>query len=192
MAPLQLVLLPVDRVEEVSRVESASYPADEAADLDQIRFRQANAQEVFMGLFGVATDLPTGEAVVVKFEGPSEGNSVQGLELVGFVNGTLAAGEELDHDSMSAHDPSGSTLCIHSVVTAEAYRRRGYAKAMLQEYMKAVRSTVPQLQRILLLCKNHLIPFYESCGFTNLGESKVVHGQDKWYDMKYVCCAPAA
>lgn len=35
-----------------------------------------------------------------------------------------------------------------------------------------------------LLCKEHLREFYASAGFTLIGPSAVVHGQDMWYDMQ--------
>merc|ERR1719171_3102678 len=117
---------------------------------------------------------------------------VESAELLGFVNGTLSASEELEHETMSAHDPTGTSLCIHSVVIAEPYRRQGLARAMLRQYLMAAPCTMPHLKRVLLICKNNLIPFYESVGFELLGESKVVHGQDKWFDMRYLCPAPAA
>lgn len=46
--------------------------------------------------------------------------------------GTCSQGEELSHESMHLHDPNGQTLCIHSVVVAEKFRRRGYATEMLK------------------------------------------------------------
>lgn len=52
-------------------------------------------------------------------------------ELVGFVCGTCSQGEELSHESMHLHDPTGQTLCIHSVAVTEKFRRRGFATAML-------------------------------------------------------------
>ncbi|CAN0519649.1 unnamed protein product, partial [Scytosiphon promiscuus] len=70
-----------------------------------------------------------------------EGSGSSGGELVGFVCGTCSQGEELSHESMHLHDPTGQTLCIHSVAVAEKFRRRGYATAMLKvcEYVQAAR-----------------------------------------------------
>lgn len=48
------------------------------------------------------------------------------------VCGTCCQGTELSHESMDGHDPSGPTLCIHSVVVAESLRRKGYATTMLK------------------------------------------------------------
>ena len=45
--------------------------------------------------------------------------------LVSYVCGTLTTGTTLTHESMSEHDPSGTTLCVHSVVTCGSSRREG-------------------------------------------------------------------
>ena len=39
---------------------------------------------------------------------------------------------------MSTHDPEGSILAIHSVVVKEDCRRKGYATAMLKNYVDSV------------------------------------------------------
>jgi hypothetical protein len=41
------------------------------------------------------------------------------------------------------------------------------------------------LIQILLICKSDLINFYQNVGFYLIGESEVVHGKDKWFEMKY-------
>lgn len=47
-------------------------------------------------------------------------------ELIGLINGTLTTNEDcLTEESMATHEPAGTVLCIHSVVTAEKWRRRG-------------------------------------------------------------------
>lgn len=93
MATVQLHLLREERdVQRVVALEAASYPAGEAADEKAIRFRQSAAGPYFSVAHDTAGDL------------------------VGFVNGTLTAAEELTEVSMSTHDHDGSTLCIRSVV----------------------------------------------------------------------------
>lgn len=54
---------------------------------------------------------------------------------------------------MSKHDPAGTTLCIHSVVTTHAMRRRGVAQHMLAEYIAHVRTEAPSVALIKLLTK---------------------------------------
>ena len=56
----------------------------------------------------------------------------RGAELVGYVNGTLTSSASLTHDSMEKHEPSGTMLCIHSVVVPERFRRDKVATNMLK------------------------------------------------------------
>ncbi|RAW20839.1 hypothetical protein PC110_g22717, partial [Phytophthora cactorum] len=100
---LRLALLTEeDDIRRAVALEAASYPADEAATESGIRFRQKNAGPFFW------------VAYLPKDDQESE-------TLVGFVNGTLAAKDELDDKSMGHHDPHGSLLCIHSVVVDQAF-----------------------------------------------------------------------
>eukprot|EP00968_Pinguiococcus_pyrenoidosus_P013410 scaffold1220_cov259-Pinguiococcus_pyrenoidosus.AAC.82 len=90
-------------VDAAFALETASYPADEAASLDSLQFRQAHAGEYFYGAF--------------------DGSEA----LRGFVCATVAPGDELTQETMAEHHPDGSTLCIHSVVVASDLRRKGIA-----------------------------------------------------------------
>mmetsp|Transcript_24320 Transcript_24320/g.76619 ORF Transcript_24320/g.76619 Transcript_24320/m.76619 type:complete len:118 (-) Transcript_24320:2045-2398(-) len=109
--------------------------------------------------------------------------AVKGEGVAGFVNGTLAKSRELTHESMSSHDPEGTTLCIHSVCVAEPERRKGLGLRMLKAYVGFVQQTTPELVSIRLICKEHLVGFYEAGGFGKVGPSPVVHGKDPWIEM---------
>ena len=55
---------------------------------------------------------------------------------------------------------------------------------MVKEYVSLKENEV---NGFVLTCKDHLIPFYESCGFRFKGVSKSVHGNAKWNDMVIDC-----
>jgi len=150
-------------VDAAFALETASYPADEAASLDSLQFRQAHAGEYFYGAF--------------------DGSEA----LRGFVCATVAPGDELTQETMAEHHPDGSTLCIHSVVVASDLRRKGVATAMLREYCKAVALGNPRLARIALIAKANLLRLYVKAGFTVNGMSPVVHGRDPWFDLTAEC-----
>lgn len=149
----------LDRVYEL---ETASYPADEAATHDKLKYRIENASNVFL----VATTYVEGQET-----------------LIGFTCGTCTESDRLTHESMSKHEPEGTTLCIHSVCVAEEYRRRGIARRMLKAYLAYVKATTPGLKEVRLLSKQDLISLYEQAGFILLGPSSVAHGADQWYEL---------
>ncbi|KAG7387957.1 hypothetical protein PHYPSEUDO_013355 [Phytophthora pseudosyringae] len=164
---LRLALLTEEAdIRRVAAMEAASYPVDEAATESGVRFRQKNA-----GPFFWVGYLSNGESET----------------LVGFVNGTLTARDELDDESMSQHDPLGSLLCIHSVVVDQAFRRRGLATQLLKRYVAMILDSQPQVKRVMLLAKAYLVGFYVSCGLSVTRLSPVVHGLDPWFELELDC-----
>mmetsp|Transcript_8371 Transcript_8371/g.13560 ORF Transcript_8371/g.13560 Transcript_8371/m.13560 type:complete len:476 (+) Transcript_8371:321-1748(+) len=145
-------------LKRVIDLESKSYPEDEAASKESVVERWKNASEYFM---------------VAKDE----------EEIIGFVNGTCSDGIELEEENMSKHVAGGRTLCVHSVVVDERFQRQGAAFGMLSEYVERIRAEQVQVERIVLISKEHLVPFYESVGFINGGLSHIVHGKDPWYEL---------
>jgi hypothetical protein len=43
-----------------------------------------------------------------------------------------------------------------------------------------------QKQNVLLMCKQHLVAYYEKMGFQHLGLSKSTHGGAEWHEMRLV------
>lgn len=143
-------------LERAFAIESASYPEDEAATKEKLLLRMQEAPQFFRAALG-ANGQPCG-----------------------FICGTLATSSVLTEESMSLHEPEGSTLCIHSVVVEADLRRQGIATWMLAEYLHHVQELEPPVSRILLICKEPLVNLYAGVGFQNLGPSDIVHGQDPW------------
>ena len=114
---LSFSLVSKDDLKAAYAIEEASYPADEAATWESLRMRQRDAGQFFMGAY-------LGDE--------------NRKELVGFVCGTLTDSEELEEETMTKHLPEGTSLCIHSVVVSQTYRRRGIALKMLQHYVDHV------------------------------------------------------
>eukprot|EP00752_Nemacystus_decipiens_P014708 g13098.t2 len=164
---LEMRYLSESNLEAAVDIETASYPEDEAASPENMRFRRANAGAFFL------------EATLKESGGGGEAG-----ELAGFVCGTLSQGEELSHESMHLHDPDGATLCIHSVAVAEKFRRRGFATSMLKAYVENVALTQLGVRRICLIAKAGLLGMYASAGFSLKGLSPVVHGKDPWFEMR--------
>ena len=137
----ELGLITQGDVDQVAALEAQSYPEDEAASPERILYRSQNATTYFHVL-----------------------KDRESSEILGFVNGTCVKEHTIVHESMSTHHAEGRTLVIHSVTVRAQDRRKGIAYAMLVEYMKRVYAT-KTVDRILLLCKGYLLPFYLKPGF---------------------------
>ncbi|KAJ2861757.1 hypothetical protein GGI22_002370 [Coemansia erecta] len=147
--------------------EVAGYSPEEAASLESMLYRFTKAPHLFFGAFDASGSI------------------------VGYITSTQAASPLVTHDSMSTHDPRGSTACIHSVCVAPAWQRKGVATRLLELYPQSIRrynSTIDgadgsaKIARLAMLSRMDLVPFYQRVGFTNLGQSGVVHGTEIWYD----------
>ncbi|RMG18573.1 MAG: GNAT family N-acetyltransferase [Planctomycetota bacterium] len=162
--PLRLRRPRPEDLEALAALEARSYPPDEAAPREVLADRIARAPACFL--------LAEGE------DGA----------LLGFVCGTRSAAPTLTHASMREHDPAGASLCIHSVVVDPAHRRRGLGRRLVAAYLERVGRDLSGVERVLLICKQHLVGFYEQNGFRLVGPSSVVHGRDPWFEMRRPLC----
>jgi predicted GNAT family N-acyltransferase len=157
MEDCEFCVATLDDAEQIFELETDSYPEDEAATFDKIKYRIENACELFY---------------VMKKQG----------SLIGFVNGTCVSHDTIHHDSMSCHQPTGRNLVIHSVTVSKDLRRQKVASNLMRQYLKKI-SELKRVDKVLLLCKNYLLPFYLQNGFHYDRVSSVVHGQEQWNEM---------
>ncbi|WIA41274.1 hypothetical protein OEZ86_004878 [Tetradesmus obliquus] len=160
----------LDDLDAIHDIEANSYPEDEAATYENLKFRIEQASGQFL--------------VAIKAASAGDGSNSSD-QLVGYVCGTCSSASSLTHESMSSHEPGGSLLCIHSVAVAQQHRRHGIASRMLQLYLRYVQGTTAGLQEVRLICKEQMIPLYSKAGFVLLGPSSVEHGQEQWHEMAW-------
>ena len=97
----------------------------------------------------------------------------------GLKNDQMVLADEFYHNS-SLHQPNGKWQLIFSVCIIPEYQGKGFARKMVKEYIERRKAEV---DGFVLTCKDHLIPFYEKCGFQFEKVSDSTHGQAKWNDM---------
>jgi predicted PhzF superfamily epimerase YddE/YHI9/ribosomal protein S18 acetylase RimI-like enzyme len=151
----------------VCALEAASYPADEAATPEKLRFRIRNAAHLFRVL----------EARAAPGADPAP-------ELLGFVCATATAQKRVTEESMFTHEPAGRTAVIHSVVVAEKWRRRGLARHAVTLFARQLAESQTHITTLLLLTHEENSGLYASCGFEPAGVSAVHHGSRPWLEMR--------
>ena len=154
LADFKLLPAAAADLDVASILESCSFPADEAASAETIIDRYKGAGKFFF---------------VIKKIGVSD--------CIGFINATCTIGLTVNEESMRDHVPEGKSLVIHSVTISHEYRRCGVGSAMLRSYIDRIAVGCPEITRLLLLSKAHLLGFYISCGFQLVGLSSVNHGE---------------
>ncbi|KAG6890031.1 hypothetical protein C0995_012488 [Termitomyces sp. Mi166 len=150
-------------VDAAYKIEVQGYPPDEAASLDAFKYRQSEAGDLFLGAY------LSGSPRV----------------LIGYICATLSPSPTLTHISMSTHVPSSSSVCIHSVCVSPEHRHKGVASNLLETYIAKLKERA-KYARVLLITKEGTRELYEKAGFEWIGISGVVHGKDKWHEMRIV------
>ncbi|CDR47701.1 CYFA0S36e00584g1_1 [Cyberlindnera fabianii] len=115
--------------------------------------------------------------------------------LIGQVLGTKIDGDFITEESMQipddkesesgvkkGHVESSHTIGIHSVVVHPDYQKKNLATLMLHDYIQKL-SNQEIGEKIAIIAKGNLLPFYNRLGFITKGPSKCKHGGEEWFDL---------
>ena len=162
MNGLMIQLATPEDLNEISRIEDICFPPAEAAKKEVIAKRLV----AFKDSFFVAREND---------------------QIIGFVNGratdSLVIHDELFYDA-KPDDAIGENWCIFGLDVLPEYQNRGIAAKLMEHFIEAAKKH--QKKRVLLTCKERLVPYYEKFGFVNDGLSKSAHGGAEWYDMTLI------
>ncbi len=157
----QLILRQV-RAEDLPRIadiEAQCFPAAEAASL-----------ETFIERFAVFPE----HFYAAELDG----------QIIGFINGCVTSSpvifDGLFHDA-ALHEPEGPNVTVFGIDVAPEYQRRGIAAELIRHFI--AQAEKEGRKAVILTCKDHLVHYYASFGFTSSGVSESTHGGAIWYDM---------
>ena len=144
----------------VTAVESACFPAAEAATEESFRARIV----VYPSHFWLLYD---------------------GGKLVSFVNGMVTDEADLTdemYENAAMHRENGDWQMIFGVNTIPERRRQGLAEKVLKQAILDARA---QGRRgLVLTCKDALVHYYAKLGFQDEGISESTHGGVVWHKMR--------
>ncbi|KAH9991977.1 Mss4-like protein [Russula compacta] len=149
-------LILAEEVEAVHKLEIQGFSTDEAATIEKLRFRQANAPDLFLGAFVPQT---SGKRA-----------------LLGYVDGVLSSEATLTSESMSTHIPGARTVLIHGVCVAPDARRR----------VPMSPGNPGSYERVLLIVHEDKLAFYEHVGFKSRGLSSISFAGVPWLELEWV------
>ncbi|TXK86046.1 GNAT family N-acetyltransferase [Paenibacillus sp. N3.4] len=107
--------------------------------------------------------------------------------IIGVTNGVRLNHFQLADDSIKqATEPAvdGSYYCILTIAVHPDYQRQGVASQLLDQVIQRVKTA--GLKGIVLMCEEHLIPFYKNKGFAYLSPSSSMHGGIQWHEMSLI------
>lgn len=152
----QVKLNDVDRCFEI---ESAAYPADEAATLEKIRKRAEQYPEGF---------------IVLELE----------QNIIGFINSGCADQVVMSDENFKAlvgHSSDASNIVIMSVVIDPHFQGLGYSSQLIKAFIQVTKDL--HKKEIHLMCKDQYLTLYEKFGFKYSKISESSHGGEKWHEM---------
>lgn len=148
-------------LDTVAAVESACFPAAEAATREEFEERIAHYGSHFLLMF-------------------------DGDKLVAFIDGFATNERDLTdemYENAAMHDESGAWQMIFGLNTLPEYRGRGLAGELVGKFIESARA---QGRRgLVLTCKDRLVHYYARFGFQNEGPTeKSTHGGVVWNQMR--------
>ncbi|MBN2116916.1 MAG: GNAT family N-acetyltransferase [Anaerolineales bacterium] len=152
-------VLPKD-LEECFRVETSGFPPEEAAARETIQLRIDTFPE---GFFVAETD----------------------ERVVGMLNSGSTDKDDISDEELKqliGHDPHGKNMVVFALAVLPEFQKRGIARRLMSRFLEEARRR--KKENVLLLCKRHLIAYYEGMGFTHAGLSRSTHGGAEWHEMR--------
>lgn len=154
-------VLPKD-LDECYLVETSGFPPEEAATRETIKLR--------------IDTFPQGFLV-----------AEQGGRVIGILNSAATDKEDLSDEELKqliGHDPDGKNLVVFALAVLPEFQKRGIARQLMARFVEDARQN--RKENVLLMCKQHLIVYYERMGFVHVGLSKSMHGGAQWHEMRLV------
>jgi ribosomal protein S18 acetylase RimI-like enzyme len=107
-----------------------------------------------------------------------------GGQLVGMLNSGCTNKEDLSDEDLKklvGHDADGRNLVVFSLAVHPNFQKLGIARQLMLRFFEEARKL--EKQKILLICKQELVGYYQRLGFTHLGQSRSQHGGSVWHEM---------
>ncbi|EGV60452.1 aries arylalkylamine N-acetyltransferase [Yamadazyma tenuis ATCC 10573] len=203
--------LTIEDVDQCIALEAKGFSKNERATLQKLKYRLTVCPELCSGLFirdykykYNAINLPSvAESLekkheVVKRSGDDDdledlpmSSSVIKETLVGHIIGTKMSSARVtneamdlptDNDDTTGHIEGSRYIGIHSLVIDPEWQGKNLGTLIMHDYIQKL-SNQDLGDKVSLLCKDKLVPFYEKIGFNNLGQSECKFGGVSWIDM---------
>ena len=107
-----------------------------------------------------------------------------GGQVIGMANGACTNKDDISDEELKqliGHDADGKNMVIFALAVLPEFQRRGIAKRLVQRFVEEVKRN--KKEKVFLMCKQHLISYYEGMGFVHVGLSRSTHGGSQWHEM---------
>lgn len=202
--------LTIEDIDQCIELENKGFDQHERASPEKLKYRLTVCPELCSGIFirdynykYNAINLPS---VAKKLEeenkDQTKDNKEEDLEelpvkssviketLIGHIIGTKMPASKVTDGAMELPDETDNKghfensrfIGIHALVIDPEWQGKNLGTLILHDYIQKL-SNQDLGDKVALICKDKLIPFYEKIGFTNLGKSECKFAGVDWYDM---------
>ena len=105
-------------------------------------------------------------------------------KIIGLINSASTDKEEITDEElkdMVGHVKEGGNMVVFSLAVLPEFQGNGISKRLMARFIEVSKGL--QKEKILLICKSDLIPYYQYYGFLYGGKSKSKHGGFEWHEM---------
>ena len=132
------------------------------------------------------SDGATREKILKRTELFPEGFLIaeSGGRIIGLINSASTDKEDITDEKlkdMVGHVKDGRNMVIFSLAVLPEFQGNGISKQLMARFIEVSKGL--KKEKILLICKSDLIPYYHRFGFLYSGKSKSQHVGFEWYEM---------
>ena len=147
-------------LDECFLVETSGFPPEEAATKETIKLRIDTFPQGFL---------------IAEVEG----------RIIGMLNSAYTNKDDISDEVLKqliGHEVDGKNMVVFALTVLPEFQKRGIARQLMSRFVEEARGL--KKENVLLMCKQHLIAYYEGMGFVHVGISKSTHGGAEWHEMR--------
>ena len=129
----------------------------------------------------------TRETIRLRIETFPEGFLIAEVDgrVVGMLNSAATNKDDISDEGLKqliGHDPAGKNMVVFALAVLPDFQNQGIARQLMSTLVEEARGRGKET--VLLMCKAHLVAYYERMGFDHIGLSKSTHGGAEWHEMR--------
>ncbi|CDK29369.1 unnamed protein product [Kuraishia capsulata CBS 1993] len=186
-------------------LEEEAFPEEERITSAKLDYRLSVCPELCSGLFfrefEPQTESEEGDDDVREYRPPAR-STIKKETLIGQILATKVYDDAITERSMEVpkltsellpdptvvdndkigHVETSRVIGVHSVIISSKYRGLKLGSLLMKDYIQKL-SQQDVGDKIVLIAHDYLVPFYQSLGFENRGESKCRFAGEVWFDL---------
>lgn len=131
-------------------------------------------------------EMASRETIQLRIETFPQGFFVAEVDgrVIGMANGACTNKDDISDEALKqlvGHDEGGKNMVLFALAVLPEFQKQGIARRLVGRFVEEARRN--KKEKVFLMCKPHLIAYYEAMGFGHVGLSRSTHGGSQWHEM---------